>query len=168
MTLPTPNGSAPDPMAPYRPAHFAPPPRETGSTYADGMAAIAYVVGNLDVFGAEFELTPRQLAAAVHVAPVATAYRDDESPAVLARISRAVDNIAARQRRIVAIAAREAADRQTPPPTPQDAPQATNGPNGGPRVPRPTPPPTQPPMAPAVPVAPSRQYVRQDADRIAF
>ncbi len=176
--------------ATHRPTWAPTPPAETGNTSADGMAAIAYVLTHSGRFPPEFDLNARQLAAALHVAPICTsrptAGRDadgarlavDESPIALANITRAIDAIAARHRRLAAMdrdALKHLAELfETVP--------ADDKPNAGPMAPLQPQPKPQPPQAPAVPVyspkatAPPVQpvpaYLRQrdtkDADQISF
>lgn len=109
-------------MIPYLP----PAPPETGNVTHDGLAAVLYVVRHYGVHPAEDQLSERQLMAAVHVGPIVTARRADESVKALATTVAVLARIAARLRRVRAWA-REAVSAPlptVPPERPNDGPMA--------------------------------------------
>ncbi len=133
-------------MTTLRPPSLPAPPVESGSTYADGMNAILYVLANDGRYCAEFELTTRQLEAAAHVAPILTARREDENPIALANITRAVSRIGDRLRRLRAMDAADAAASRARLAAMLDRLSSDDKPNAGPMAPlQPTPKP-QPPQ----------------------
>lgn len=137
---------------------YPPPPiapQLTGSIHHDGMTAIRFVIEHMtrETFPCDASacLSSDAMRAACHVAPIATARRQDESPAVLATVTQAISRIASALRIREAIEREDADGAKAPAWLAElfNGPRSDDRPNDGPMARLRTPPLPQPPQAPA-------------------